>query len=105
MKIEFLWLDDCPNYGAARSLLLSVLHERGIDASIKDMDASDPNEANRLRFPGSRTIRIDGQDIELGFVDPEEYTPRCRICFTSTGMTGVPERSWVKQALAAAEYG
>jgi hypothetical protein len=105
VKIEFLWFDDCPNHEAARSLLLSVLHEQEINVSVEDIDASDPNEANRLRFPGSPSIRIDGIDIEPGFVDPEEYTPRCRIYFTSTGMAGVPERSWVEQALAAAERG
>jgi hypothetical protein len=104
MKIEFLWFDDCPNHEAARALLLSVLQERRIDAPIEDIDATDPDKANRLRFPGSPTIRIDGVDIEPGFVDPEEYTPRCRIYFTNAGMVGVPERIWIEQALAAAEH-
>lgn len=105
MKIEFLWFDDCPNHEAARALLRSVLHERKIDVSIEDIDATDPDEANRLRFPGSPTIRIDGVDIEPGFLDPEEYTPRCRIYFTNAGIAGVPERTWIEQALAAAEHG
>ena len=73
MKVAFLWFDDCPNHEAARRLLVSVLESKQVEADIDDINASDPEDAQRLRFPGSPTIRIDGQDIEPGFVDPGDY--------------------------------
>ena len=40
----------------------------------------------------SRTIRIDGEDGEPGFIDPGEYTPRCRLYATTSGLDGLPQR-------------
>lgn len=101
MKIELLWFEDCPNHEAARQLLREVLAERHIDTSITDIDASDPAVAQRVHFPGSPTIRIDGVDIAPGFTDPGDYTPRCRVYWTKVGLRGVPERSWIEAALDA----
>jgi hypothetical protein len=92
MKIEFLWFDECPSHEAARELLRSVLQAKQIDAPIADINASDPERAEQLRFPGSPTIRIDGEDIEPHFVDPGDYWPRCRLYQTESGLTGMPQR-------------
>jgi hypothetical protein len=104
MKVEFLWFDECPNHEAARGLLLSVVQDLNVQTAVEDIDASDPGDAERLRFPGSPTIRVNGQDIEPDFEDPGDYSPRCRIYFTSAGMAGVPERAWIEQALIAAKH-
>ena len=81
----------------------AVLSERGSSAPIIDINASDSDLAQRLRFPGSPTIRVDGLDVEPGFADPDDYTPRCRIYFTGRGMSGIPERSWIDIALDRAQ--
>jgi hypothetical protein len=102
MLVQFLWFDDCPNHQATRALLQDVLSTAGLDLNIEDIDASDPEAADALRFPGSPTIRIDGRDIEPGFVDPQDYAPRCRVYSTSNGLRGVPERAWIEVAIDAA---
>lgn len=99
VKIELLWFEECPNHEAARQLLHEILAERHIDAAITDIDASDPAVAQRVRFPGSPTIRVDGVDVAPGFSDPGDYTPRCRVYWTDAGLRGVPERSWIEAAL------
>src|SRR5713101_9071073 len=99
MKIEFLWLQDCPNHQQARTLLLDLLCAKGIETEVDDIDATDPSVANEYRFPGSPTIRIDGRDVEPGFEDPGDYTPRCRLYFTSGGIRGAPEAAWVSAAI------
>lgn len=100
VNIEFLWFDDCPNHGAALRLLQAVMAEKGIEETLIDVNLTDPDLANRYRFPGSPTIRIDGRDIEPGFADPGDYTPRCRLYLTPRGLVGVPERSWIEAALS-----
>ena len=101
MDIQFLWFDGCPNHGAARVLLTDVLASRGL-GGFEDIDAGDADVAERHRFPGSPTIRINGIDIEPGYVDPEDYTPRCRVYVTTSGLKGVPERAWIVEALESA---
>ena len=105
IEIEFLWFEDCPNHVAARAMLMDVLRERGVNEPVRDIDASDPATARRVRFPGSPTIRVNGVDMMPGFVDWGEYTPGCRIYYTSSGLRGVPERSWVEAAIDAALRG
>lgn len=102
MKIEFLWFDDCPNHTAARRLLDEVLSDLGVDAGVEEINASDPAVAAAVRFPGSPTIRVNGLDIEPGFEDPGDYTPRCRLYLTDSGLRGVPERAWIEAAVRRA---
>ena len=102
MKVQFLWFSDCPNHEAARSMLLAVLKKSGIDTEFADIDATDPDVAAELRFPGSPTIRVEGVDIEPGFADPGDYTPRCRLYATEQGLRGVPKREWIDAALKRA---
>jgi hypothetical protein len=99
MKIEFLWFQDCANRQAARELLRQVLRERGQSSAFADIDATQPEVARPLAFPGSPTIRIDGRDIEPGFEDPGDYMPRCRVYLTEEGLRGMPKREWIEAAL------
>ena len=102
IEVELLWFSDCPNHEAARATLVDVLAARGLDVPIRDVDASDPATAERVRFPGSPTIRVNGTDVMPGFSDPGDYTPRCRVYHTASGLRGVPERAWIEAAIDAA---
>ena len=83
-------------------MLASVVAELSPDATIQDIDASDPGVAAALRFPGSPTIRVDGVDVDPGSRDPGDYTPRCRLYQTAAGLRGVPDRRWIEDRLLAA---
>ncbi|MFQ5381796.1 MAG: DUF2703 domain-containing protein [Dehalococcoidia bacterium] len=102
MKIEFLYFDDCPNHHAARQLLGDVLREQGVEGTIEAVAVTDSAVAERVRFAGSPTIRIDGRDVEPGFIDTGDHTLRCRVYQTSRGLRGVPEREWIAAAVEAA---
>jgi len=100
-RVELLWFEGCPNHVIARAMLAQALAELAPGVAIHDIDATDPAVAQRHRFPGSPTIRIDGRDIDPAFRDPGEYTPRCRLYWTSAGLRGLPERAWIADALRA----
>jgi hypothetical protein len=102
LAVELLWFSDCPNHPAARALLQDVIAEVAPGTPIRDVDATNPATAGRLRFPGSPTIRVDGVDVDPSFIDPGDYTPRCRLYRTSAGLRGLPERSWIEDALRGA---
>lgn len=97
--VELLWFSDCANHPAARRMLEEVIAEVAPETSIHEVDATDPATAARIRFPGSPTIRVDGRDIDPAFIDPGDYTPRCRLYRTSAGLQGLPERQWIVDAL------
>jgi hypothetical protein len=82
--VEFLWFSDCPNQATARQMLEDIIAELAPGTPIRDLDATDPLTAERLRFPGSPTIRLH----------PEMPAYR-----TESGLRGLPERRWIEDAL------
>lgn len=101
-RIELLWFADCPNHEPTRTLLVEVIAALAPGTPIIDVDASDPKVAAALRFPGSPTIRINGSDVDPGYVDPGDYTPRCRVYWTPDGLRPIPARSWIERAIRQA---
>jgi len=103
--VELLWFSDCPNHATARRMLEEAIAELVPGTPILDLDATDPVTAERVRFPGSPTIRVDGRDIDPTYVDPGDYTPRCRLYRTDSGPLGLPERRWIEDALLGRQPG
>jgi len=103
VRVEFLWFDGCPSHEPARALLDDVIAAVAPGTFVEAIDASEIEVAAAHRFPGSPTIRVDGIDIDPGFVDPGDYTPRCRLFRTAEGLRGVPPREWIEAALADAQ--
>ena len=64
MKIDFLFWRGCPSHPEARALLGDVLAARGLDVEVEEHEVTTNEEAQRLSFPGSPTIRVDGRDID-----------------------------------------
>ena len=97
--VELLWFSDCANHLAARRMLQDVIAKLAAGTPIREVDATDPAIADRIHFPGSPTIRVDGRDVDPSFIDPGDYTPRCRLYRTDAGLRGLPERRWIEDAL------
>lgn len=100
-RIELLWFEGCPNHEAARSLISDVLRAYRIEASVDFIEILNGEMASRLRFPGSPTIRVNGVDIEPGFVEDGPYGLACRPYLTAGGAHRVPKREWLVKALSA----
>jgi hypothetical protein len=99
MKIELFYWEGCPSYPEARDLLETILAERGIDAPVQMREVVTQEDAEELRFPGSPTIRIDGEDV-----DPVGAASRpalaCRIYHLPDGrVSPVPAREQLEEAL------
>jgi hypothetical protein len=102
MKIDLLWFEGCPNHHAAKSLLNDVLAEEGVDLPIESIEVPDLETGEKTKFAGSPTIRINGKDVDPDYEDTGDYTPRCRVYFTSEGFKGVPEKVWLVDAVREA---
>lgn len=64
MRVELLYTEDDPSYMSARQNLVEVLNEDAFETTIQMIMVSSIADAELLDFPGSPTIRIDGEDID-----------------------------------------
>ena len=97
MRVEVLYFDGCPTYLEAEKTLREVLYQE--DAEVELVAVNTDQEARKLRFAGSPTIRVDGEDL---FPVPErgEYALGCRTYATPEGLKGSPTVKMLKEALA-----
>jgi hypothetical protein len=64
VKAELLWWEGCPSTDEALATLRAELAEAGADPeSVELREIESDEQAERERFPGSPTIRIDGEDV------------------------------------------
>jgi hypothetical protein len=86
MLVELLWWEGCPSYPEARADLERTLATAGIDSHVEMVEIESDEQARRERFPGSPTIRIEGEDI-LPCTDGEPYSLTCRVYRLRDGRT------------------
>jgi hypothetical protein len=99
MKIEFLFWRECPSHPEARALLDEVLAARGLDAEVEEYEVKTNEEAERLSFPGSPTIRVDGRDVDAAGASSRPALT-CRIYYLPDGrVSPVPTREQLEEAL------
>jgi ABC-2 type transport system permease protein len=100
MRIELLYFDGCSTYRNAEEDLRAVLADEGIEAEVELVEVNSGEEARRLGFPGSPTLRIDGHDP---FPLPKrgERGLACRVYVTPEGMKGTPTAAMIRGALGS----
>lgn len=99
MKVELLYFDGCPNHEALLPRLRELVADSGVSAGVELLRIADDGAAQRERFLGSPTVRVDGYDIEPGAVDRTDYGMKCRLYRTATGLSGQPAEEWLREAL------
>ena len=78
MKVELLWWEGCPSHPEALEDLERVLREEGVDAEVDLVEVESDDQAHRERFPGSPTIRLDGEDA-IAPPEGEPFSLTCRV--------------------------
>jgi hypothetical protein len=101
-QVEILSVAGCPNAEPARALVERVSRELGIASRIRLFEVTAPEEARRLRFPGSPTVRVEGRDVDPHTAEDGEYALACRVFRTDAGLAGQPDERWVRAALLEA---
>ena len=99
MRVEVLYFDGCPTCLEAENALRGVLAEKGIEAEVKLVAVDADEEAQKLRFPGSPTLRVDGEDL-FPIPNRTAYALGCRMYATPEGLRGSPTAEMIRAALA-----
>ncbi len=104
--IEFLYFEDCPSHGPALQRLREVLAREGLPAEPRVTRVETDEQAARLGFPGSPTIRVDGEDIDPEGAAANPVGLSCRVYRTSDGrFTPLPPEELIREALRRAAGG
>ena len=97
--MEILYFDVCPNHAETRRLVERVAGGLSLRPEIRLVEVRDAEAADRLRFLGSPTVRVNGRDVEPGAEDRREFTLSCRVY---DGLTRTPDEAWIRASLGAA---
>ena len=99
-RVEILYFDDCPNWASVATAVDRLARELGVAADVRLMRVAGEEEAQRFRFLGSPTVRVDGCDIEPGAEERRDFALACRVYRTDEGFAGLPPEGWIRTALA-----
>jgi hypothetical protein len=100
MKIDVLYSRECPHYLPALQLVYEVLDELRLAAQVDLVRVEDQPEAERLRFLGSPTVRIDGVDVEpYATFARSGFGMKCRLYTDDGEVQGWPSRRIVREAI------
>lgn len=102
MRIELLVFDGCPNLEPARELFQAGMASLGIAGEVREIRVETPEAARQWDFPGSPTLRVNGEDVAPL---PEGFEPAlgCRTYVVQGLRQGLPDAAWVLEALRKAQ--
>jgi len=84
INVSLLYFEGCPNWHEAADRLRQALDTTGhVDTTIKYVQVSTPEEAERMQFRGSPTVLVNGRDP---FEEPDMAVGlACRLYRTEDG--------------------
>ena len=100
-RVEVLYFDGCPTWKQAVELVRGIVIDEGLDESVEvhPLRVESDVEAQRLRFLGSPTIRVDGRDIDISTEGALGFGLQCRLYRDGERFSGLPPVAWVRTAL------
>jgi hypothetical protein len=101
VKVEVLYVAECPSHPAAVKLVKEVLVAEGVAAEIHEVLVRDEGMAGELRFCGSPTIRINGRDVAGESQKTKSFALSCRL-YPGSKDVGLPPVDVVHRAVLAA---
>jgi hypothetical protein len=104
MKVEVLYVAECPSHPAAVKLVRDVLNSEGVVAEVREVLVRDDGMATDLAFSGSPTIRINGRDVAGESSQVKAFALSCRL-YPGSAEIGLPPIETVRRAIVEAREG
>jgi len=98
MRIEILYVPGCPNYQPTFARLQAVLVSEAVKAGIQGLAVTTEAEAKALLFPGSPTVRVNGDDVE-----PHQTGVHSLACRLYANRSGIPPVELLRAAISDAK--
>lgn len=102
VRVEVLHTAGCPSFERVLPRLEGLLREAGVEATVEPRLIESIEAAQRERFLGSPTIRLDGEDIDPSAAGRSDFGVECRLYRDGDGLSGVPPDSLIAAAVRRA---
>jgi hypothetical protein len=100
MRVELLYFDGCPSYERLLPRLRELVAGADPDAEVELRRVESIEAAERERFLGSPTVRVDGADVDPGAAERGDFGLKCRLYRSDGSASGLPPEQWIRDALA-----
>ncbi|MGB3413272.1 MAG: thioredoxin family protein [Microbacteriaceae bacterium] len=100
MRIEVLYIEECPNSAAAVALAeeaLAVLPDTDAEVIARLMQTE--HDTAEVPFAGSPTFLLNGEDLFPN--DGQTLELACRVYATPSGLKGLPTLEQLRKAVSA----
>jgi hypothetical protein len=99
MLVEMLTFEGCPHAALTRERLDDALRAENARADVTVVEVASPERAQEVRFLGSPSVRIDGEDVEPGADGRSNYGLMCRQYRTGSTSEGVPSVAMLRLSI------
>src|ERR671912_756652 len=90
LKIQVLYLPECPNYLPALDAVRQAIAAEHVSAQIESIEVPDTVAAESLGFLGSASVGVNGRDIDPGIDQTAAIGLYCRTYLTAGRPNGTP---------------
>ncbi len=104
MKIEVLYVAECPSHPAAVKMVKDVLAAQGVATEVHEVLVRDEGMATELKFLGSPTIRVNGKDVADDMRKARSFALSCRL-YPGSKQAGLPAAEMIHRAVIEARQG
>ena len=98
-SVEIFYFEGCPHAQPTVDLVRAIVAETDGAVDVREVIITSEDDALRLRFLGSPTVRVDGQDVDPDAEGREDYGFQCRVYPNGAGLDGLPPATWIRSAL------
>ncbi len=106
-NIDVLIFDGCPNIEPTLKRVRAAITaaQREEDAIIRVVRIETDEDAQRERFLGSPSVRVDGVDVEQAARARTDFGLQCRVYSVGERLDGAPPVEWIGSALRGGSQG
>ena len=100
-RVELFAFEGCPNVDVALQRVHAAVLAANVKAHITVTRIRNDEEAARLRFLGSPTVRVEGIDVEPAAAMRYDFGMQCRVYLVDGGFDGAPPIHWIEAAVGS----
>lgn len=105
MKVEVLYIAECPHHEPAVEQARAALRFVGVPAVVEEVEVKTKADAEAQRFLGSPTVRVNGLDVEPGARGVQHFGVGCRSYVENGRRSGLPSKDLIQRALEEEDAG
>src|SRR5258708_11336012 len=99
MKVEVVYIAECPNHKPAVEQAREALRAAGMPEVINEVEVRTKADAEAWRFLGSSTVRVNGLDVEPEARGVQHFGVGCRSYADNGRRSGLPSKDLIGRAL------